>query len=298
MIRSKRYRPIRSRNQLVLDLANPEVREYLIEALSKILKNGNITYVKWDMNRHLTDLGSAFLNRENQGELSHRYVLGLYSILEYLTEMFPDVLFESCSSGGGRFDAGMLYYMPQTWTSDNTDAVCRLKIQHGTSMLFPTVSMGAHVSAVPNHQVGRTTSLETRYIVAAAGNLGYELDLQKLSQDEMELIKKQIAQYKRIRRTVQFGAYYRLADPFSENQSAWNFVSEDGKQIVFSHVQILARSAYRIPTLRLRGLDPKAEYKNVETGEVFGGDELMYAGITIPRVRQDFSATMIIFEKM
>ena len=122
--------------------------------------------------------------------------------------------------------------MPQTWTSDNTDAVCRLKIQHGTSMLFPTVSMGAHVSAVPNHQVGRTTSLETRYIVAAAGNLGYELDLQKLSQDEMELIKKQIAQYKRIRRTVQFGAYYRLADPFSENQSAWNFVSEDGKQIV------------------------------------------------------------------
>ena len=133
---------------------------------------------------------------------------------------------------------------------------------------------------------------------AAAGNLGYELDLQKLSQDEMELIKKQIAQYKRIRRTVQFGAYYRLADPFSENQSAWNFVSEDGKQIVFSHVQILARSAYRIPTLRLRGLDPKAEYKNVETGEVFGGDELMYAGITIPRVRQDFSATMIIFEKM
>ena len=298
VIRSKRYRPIRSRNQLVLDLANPEVREYLIEALSKILKNGNITYVKWDMNRHLTDLGSAFLNRENQGELSHRYVLGLYSILEYLTEMFPDVLFESCSSGGGRFDAGMLYYMPQTWTSDNTDAVCRLKIQHGTSMLFPTVSMGAHVSAVPNHQVGRTTSLETRYIVAAAGNLGYELDLQKLSQDEMELIKKQIAQYKKIRRTVQFGAYYRLADPFSENQSAWNFVSEDGKQIVFSHVQILARSAYRIPTLRLRGLDPKAEYKNVETGEVFGGDELMYAGITIPRVRQDFSATMIIFEKM
>ena len=135
VIRSKRYRPIRSRNQLVLDLANPEVREYLIEALSKILKNGNITYVKWDMNRHLTDLGSAFLNRENQGELSHRYVLGLYSILEYLTEMFPDVLFESCSSGGGRFDAGMLYYMPQTWTSDNTDAVCRLKIQHGTSML-------------------------------------------------------------------------------------------------------------------------------------------------------------------
>lgn len=161
--------------------------------------------------------------------------------------------------------------MPQTWTSDNTDAVCRLKIQHGTSMLFPTVSMGAHVSAVPNHQVGRTTSLETRYIVAAAGNLGYELDLQKLSQDEMELIKKQIAQYKRIRRTVQFGAYYRLADPFSENQSAWNFVSEDGKQIVFSHVQILARSAYRIPTLRLRGWIQRQNTKMWKQGRCLEG---------------------------
>ena len=155
-------------------------------------------------------------------------------------------------------------------------------------MLFPTVSMGAHVSAVPNHQVGRTTSLETRYIVAAAGNLGYELDLQKLSQDEMELIKKQIAQYKRNPQDSSVWGLLQTGRSVSENQSAWNFVSEDGKQIVFSHVQILARSAYRIPTLRLRGLDPKAEYKNVETGEVFGGDELMYAGITIPRVRQDF----------
>ena len=132
--------------------------------------------------------------------------------------------------------------MPQTWTSDNTDAVCRLKIQHGTSLLFPAISMGAHVSAVPNHQVGRTTSLETRYLVAAAGNLGYELDLKKLSQGELEQIKKQIVQYKRLRRTVQFGEYYRLADPFTENQAAWNFVSEDGKQVIFSHVQILARS--------------------------------------------------------
>ncbi len=298
VIKSHCYSPIQSRNQLVLDLSNPKVCEYLTEAISEILKDGNITYVKWDMNRHLTDLGSTFLDRESQGELSHRYVLGLYSILEQLTESFPDVLFEGCSSGGGRFDAGMLYYMPQTWTSDNTDAVCRLKIQHGTSLLFPSISMGAHVSAVPNHQVGRTTSLETRYLVAAAGNLGYELDLKKLSQGELEQIKKQIVQYKRLRRTVQFGEYYRLADPFTENQAAWNFVSEDGKQVIFSHVQILARSAYRIPTLRLRGLDPKAEYKNTETKEVFGGDELMYAGITIPRVRQDFSGTMIVFEKI
>lgn len=157
------------------------------------------------MNRHLTDLGSAYLDRKNQNELSHRYVLGLYQVMETLTERFPQVLFESCSSGGGRFDAGMLYYMPQTWTSDNTDAVCRLKIQHGTSFLFPTVTMGAHVSACPNHQVGRTTPLATRFAVAAAGNLGYELDLKNLSKEEKEEVREQIAEYKRRRRTVQFG---------------------------------------------------------------------------------------------
>ena len=147
--------------------------------------------------------------------------------METLTERFPQVLFESCSSGGGRFDAGMLYYMPQTWTSDNTDAVCRLKIQHGTSLLFPTVTMGAHVSACPNHQVGRTTPLATRFAVAAAGNLGYELDLKKLLKEEKKEVREQIAEYKRRRRTVQFGTYYRLAVSFQENQSAWNIVSED-----------------------------------------------------------------------
>lgn len=192
VIKSHCYSPIQSRNQLVLDLSNPKVCEYLTEAISEILKDGNITYVKWDMNRHLTDLGSTFLDRESQGELSHRYVLGLYSILEQLTESFPDVLFEGCSSGGGRFDAGMLYYMPQTWTSDNTDAVCRLKIQHGTSLLFPAISMGAHVSAVPNHQVGRTTSLETRYLVAAAGNLGYELDLKSSPRENWSKSKSRL----------------------------------------------------------------------------------------------------------
>ena len=166
-----------------------------------MLVPGNISYVKWDMNRHLTDLGSAYLDRKNQNELSHRYVLGLYQVMETLTERFPQVLFESCSSGGGRFDAGMLYYMPQTWTSDNTDAVCRLKIQHGTSFLFPTVTMGAHVSACPNHQVGRTTPLATRFAVAAAGNLGYELDLKKLLKEEKKEVREQIAEYKR-RRTV------------------------------------------------------------------------------------------------
>ena len=297
VIRSPLYEPILSRHQLVLDLSNPAVCEYLIDAVSKVLVPGNISYVKWDMNRHLTDLGSAYLDRKNQNELSHRYVLGLYQVMETLTERFPQVLFESCSSGGGRFDAGMLYYMPQTWTSDNTDAVCRLKIQHGTSFLFPTVTMGAHVSACPNHQVGRTTPLATRFAVAAAGNLGYELDLKKLSKEEKEEVREQIAEYKRRRRTVQFGTYYRLADSFQENQSAWNIVSEDGMEVIFTHVQILARSAYRVPVIRLKGLDPDAVYTDCETGQEYGGDELMYAGIRIPRIRQDFSSTTMVLRR-
>lgn len=297
VIRSPLYDPIRSRNQLVLDLSNPAVCEYLIQAVSQILEPGNISYVKWDMNRHLTDLGSAYLGREKQMELSHRYVIGLYYVLEKLTQRFPNVLFEGCSSGGGRFDAGMLYYMPQTWTSDNTDAICRLKIQYGTSFLFPTVTMGSHVSACPNHQVGRTTPLATRFAVAAAGNLGYELDLKTLSKEEKEQVRVQIMEYKKRRRTIQFGNYYRLSDPFQEKWSAWNIVSEDGKEVIFTHVQILARAAYRIPVIQLRGLDPEAIYIDCATGQEYGGDELMYVGIRIPRIRQDFSSTTYVFRK-
>ena len=296
-LRVPQREPLVSREQLVLDMSNPTVVEFLKESFLETFRGVPIDYFKWDMNRHLTDLGSAYLDRKNQNELSHRYVLGLYRVMETLTERFPQVLFESCSSGGGRFDAGMLYYMPQTWTSDNTDAVCRLKIQHGTSFLFPTVTMGAHVSACPNHQVGRTTPLATRFAVAAAGNLGYELDLKKLSKEEKEEVREQIAEYKRRRRTVQFGTYYRLADSFQENQSAWNIVSEDGMEVIFTHVQILARSAYRVPVIRLKGLDPDAVYTDCETGQEYGGDELMYAGIRIPRIRQDFSSTTMVLRK-
>ena len=285
------------RGQLVLDLSRKEVCDYVIAAVRQILKDNPIDYVKWDMNRHLTDVGSMYFEPDRQGEITHRYVLGLYYIMDVLTSEFSEILFESCSSGGGRFDAGMLYYMPQTWTSDNTDAVCRLKIQHGTSFLFPTVTMGAHVSACPNHQVGRTTPLATRFAVAAAGNLGYELDLKKLSKEEKEEVREQIAEYKRRRRTVQFGTYYRLADSFQENQSAWNIVSEDGMEVIFTHVQILARSAYRVPVIRLKGLDPDAVYTDCETGQEYGGDELMYAGIRIPRIRQDFSSTTMVLRR-
>ena len=298
VIRSPYYEPVESRNQLVLDLSNPLVCEYVTDFIASVLEKYKISYVKWDMNRHLTDLGSYYLKKENQRELSHRYVLGLYGILETLTSRFPDVIFESCSSGGGRFDGGMLYYMPQTWTSDNTDAISRLKIQYGTSIQFPAVTMGAHVSAVPNHQVGRNTPLETRFGVALSGNLGYELDLTKLSDEEKKIIQEETALYKNLRQTIQFGSFYRLKSPFDGNEAAWNFVSEDGNTVVFLHVQILSQPAYKVPVIRLQGLDPQAVYRRRDLQTVFGGDELMYAGVTIPRKKQDFSTALIIYDKI
>ncbi|MEK3948899.1 alpha-galactosidase [Paenibacillus sp. FSL H7-0703] len=276
------------RNQLMLDLSRKEVCEYIIKSVSDILSDVPITYVKWDMNRHMTDVGSAALPPERQRETAHRYILGLYSVMEELTSRFPHVLFESCSSGGGRFDAGMLYYMPQTWTSDNTDAICRLKIQWGTSLIYPPITMGAHVSTVPNHQVGRITPLETRGYVAMAGNFGYELDLTTLTIEEKEIVKKQIALYKEMRSLIQFGKFYRIINPFDENEAAWNFVSEDQTEMAASYFKVLSQPAAAIKTLKFKGLNPDYVYRNVETGELFGGDELMHVGITLARVKQDF----------
>ncbi|MGG4216400.1 alpha-galactosidase [Paenibacillus sp. FSL L8-0638] len=276
------------RNQLMLDLSRKEVCEYVIKSVSDILSDVPITYVKWDMNRHMTDVGSAALPPERQRETAHRYILGLYNIMEELTSKFPNVLFESCSSGGGRFDAGMLYYMPQTWTSDNTDAICRLKIQWGTSLVYPPITMGAHVSTVPNHQVGRITPLETRGYVAMAGNLGYELDLTTLTVEEKEVVKKQIALYKEMRSLIQFGNFYRMINPFDENEAAWSFVSEDQTEMAASYFKVLSQPAAAIKTLKFKGLNPDYVYRNVETGELFGGDELMHVGITLARVKQDF----------
>lgn len=276
------------RNQLMLDLSRKEVCEYIIKSVSDILSDVPITYVKWDMNRHMTDVGSAALPPERQRETAHRYILGLYNIMEELTSKFPHVLFESCSSGGGRFDAGMLYYMPQTWTSDNTDAICRLKIQWGTSLVYPPITMGAHVSTVPNHQVGRITPLETRGYVAMAGNFGYELDLTTLTVEEKEIVKKQIALYKEMRSLIQFGKFYRIINPFDENEAAWSFVSEDQTEMAASYFKILSQPAAAIKTLKFKGLNPDYVYRNVETGELFGGDELMHVGITLARVKQDF----------
>lgn len=298
IIRSQNYEPILSRCQCVLDLSNPEVCDYVIESLSKVLGKTNVTYVKWDMNRHITDLGSYYLGKDRQRELSHRYMLGLYHILDELNKRFPNVLFEGCSSGGGRFDAGMLYYMPQTWTSDNTDAVCRMKIQYGTSLLFPPITMGAHVSAVPNHQVGRITPLQTRFIVAMSGNLGYEMDLAQISDEEKKAIKEQIAFYKSIREVIQKGSFYRLKNPQNGNEAAWNFVSEDKKTVIYCYFKILAEPLRVNTPIRLKGLDENGIYKSKTSGICYGGDELMYAGIVSKPILEDFASYVYVLEKV
>ena len=286
------------RHQLVLDLSRREVCEYIIEAVAAILSMAPIRYVKWDMNRHMTEVGSPALPVERQRETGHRYILGLYYILENLIQRFPDVLFESCSGGGGRFDPGMLYYMPQVWTSDNTDAISRLRIQYGTSLVYPVVSMGAHVSASPNHQVHRHTSLSTRGDIAMSGNLGYELDVTKLSIEEKEVIRQQIRKYKKIRATVQFGKFYRLINPFETNQAAWQFVSENQMEAVAVYCRILAQPAEPFYLLKLKGLIANAYYRHHESGKVFRGDELMYAGLSLPELKGDYQSLLWVFNKI
>ena len=287
-----------ARMQLILDLSRDDVCDYIIETLSKVLSSASISYVKWDMNRNMTEIGSAKLPPERQRELPHRYMLGLYRIMEELTTAFPHILFESCSGGGGRFDPGMLYYMPQTWTSDNTDAIERLKIQYGTSLVYPNVSMGCHVSAIPNHQVHRMTPLNTRGVVAMSGNFGYELDITKLSDEEKEMIKEQIKNYKEIRETIQFGDYYRLSSPFESNDVAWMFVSKDKKEVVVSFVRQRARPHPKFESRKLVGLEEDASYEIVGEDAVFFGDELMYVGLNVPELVGDYAAKMWVLRKV
>ncbi|MBC2283149.1 alpha-galactosidase [Listeria booriae] len=271
-----------SRNQLVLDFSREDVRLAIVNQMTTILKEVPIKYVKWDMNRHLTEIGSAHFPKEQQQEIAHRHILGVYDVMNRITTEFPDILFESCSGGGGRFDPGMLYYMPQTWTSDNTDAISRLKIQYGTSLVYPIVTMGAHVSVAPNHQVKRHTSLEIRGNVAMSGNLGYELDLTKLTDTEKETIKQQIQTYKEIRPLIQFGDFYRLKSPFEGNETAWMFVDKTKIEAVVFYFQVLAVPAKPLQAIKLAGLNKESQYKINATKQVFGGDELMYSGLKIP----------------
>ncbi|OZB96043.1 alpha-galactosidase [Paenibacillus sp. XY044] len=286
------------RQQLILDFSRQDVREEIVRMLTEVLSSAPITYVKWDMNRNMTEIGSALLPPERQRETAHRYMLGLYEVMDRITSAFPHILFESCSGGGGRFDPGLLYYMPQTWTSDNTDAVSRLRIQYGTSLVYPVSAMGSHISAVPNHQVGRSTPLDMRGHVAMSGNFGYELDLTKFTEEEKEVVKRQVALYKEIRGLVQTGEMYRLLSPFEGNETAWMFVAGDGNIAAVFYFRVLAESNAPLNRLKLKGLEPAADYELVGTSEVYSGDALMYAGLAVGAERGDYHSEFFRFRRV
>ncbi len=283
----------RSRYQFVLDMSRKEVIDYLYERIYAILKSANIEYVKWDMNRHLANVYSRTLPPERQGEVYHRYVLGLYELLERIITEFPDILLEGCSGGGGRFDAGMLYYTPQIWCSDNTDAIDRLKIQYGTSFGYPVNTMGAHVSACPNHQNGRITPLPTRGVVAMAGTFGYELDISKMTEEEKGIVKEQIETFKSYADLIAQGEYYRLSNAMEENvfYVAWEFVKEDKTEALLSYVQIHPQTNLLYVRIRWKGLDPRKNYK-VEK-EVYSGEVLMNIGYLLPVLQGDYRSFQI-----
>lgn len=298
MLKVPGSKPSPSRNQYVLDMGRQEVRDNIYNQMTAILDSCQIDYVKWDMNRHLTDIYSPVLPANCQGEVLHRYVLGLYQMLEKITTEYPDILWEGCSGGGGRFDAGFLYYMPQSWTSDNTDAVARIKIQYGTSIAYPISSMTAHVSASPNQQTGRLTSMKTRGEVAMSGVLGYELDLTKLSSVDKKEVQAQIAFYKKIRSLVQYGKFIRLISPYDNNRCAWMFVSDDKNEAIVFSFKIMSEAQPAFEILKLSGLDADKTYKNLDTGAVIGGDELMNTGFYEPITQADFSSQVYHFKAL
>lgn len=273
------YPRIECRNQLVLDLSRGEVRDYVVDVITAALRRANVDYVKWDMNRFITMWGSPALPADRQKELGHRYILGVYDIMRRITAQFPDVLFESCAGGGGRFDLGMMCLMPQAWCTDDTDAWMRCQIQHGTSLVFPASTMGAHVSAVPNHQTGRITPLRTRAAVAMNGTYGYELDLTKLPDADIAEIRQLNQRVREMQMTLLYGDLYRLRSPIDGNEAAWMTVSPDKREAVVTHVYAQATPNTKDGFLRLCGLDEKLTYRDVDTGKLYGGDELMYYGI-------------------
>ena len=287
------------RNQYVLDLTREEVLESVWGRIKAILESANIAYVKWDMNRQLADLGSIGLPAHRQGELFHRYVLAVYELQERLNREFPQILLENCSGGGARFDPGMLYYSPQIWCSDDTDAIERLKIQEGTALIYPLCSMGAHVSDCPNHTVGRVTPFETRGHVALAGTFGYELDITKISQEERDMIPAQVAMYHRYNDLIREGDYYRLAS-WSENgeYDCWQVAAKNGSEILVTFVQVLGRPNYHSRRVHLQGLDPDGIYRVADTNQIYGGDALMYAGLPVENPWGDFRSKLILLERI
>lgn len=283
------------RNQCVLDMSRPDVRDYLFGRISAILDECGIDYIKWDFNRNLTEVGSATVPPERQGEVWHRYCLGLYELLERLHNAYPGLLLEGCAGGGGRFDPAWLYYAPQFWTSDDTDAIERLDIQYGTSMCYPPSSMSAHVSACPNHQTGRTTPFAARGDVALGGSFGYELDLRTLSDEEKEEVRRQCADYHKYYDLTHFGDYYRLLSPWEDRTGcAWSFVSPDRSEVLLTYAVI--RGGIQTSRLvRLQGLDPDRLYRCEETGEEYHGDTLMNHGYCFRNIHKDYQTTRLHF---
>ena len=282
--------PVRCRNQLVLDFSRVEVREYIFEQICGILDQGKIEYVKWDMNRSIVDVSSM---ETCQGRVTYDYMIGVYDFLEKLLQRYPDMLIEGCSGGGGRFDAGMLYYTPQIWCSDNTDALDRLRIQYGTSFFYPASTVGSHVSAVPNHQTGRSVSLHTRGVVAMAGTFGYELDPAKLSEEEKTAVREQIRQYKNWEELIRRGNYHRLTNPFSDTCAAWMFVSEKKDRALVSVVMLEMHGNMTVSYVKMRGLEPQAVYRDTENGRRYFGADLMQAGLPMPVEFKEYPAYQI-----
>lgn len=282
---------VEMRNQLILDLSRKEVQDYIIESVSAALESARIEYVKWDMNRNMTEPFSGAQTPARQKETQHRYMLGLYRVLEEITARFPEILFESCSGGGGRFDPGMLYYMPQTWTSDDSDAAERMFIQYGTSFVYPPCAMGAHVSAVPNHQTGRTTAMQTRGDVALGGNFGFELDLSQLSDADAETVRRLIEREKQVRTLVRTGEFTRLLSPFDHPYAAWQFRARDNSEALICAYRLMTKPATPHLLLKASGLDESAVYMD-DDGNTCSGAALTRYGLWL-HLPGDFTSKVI-----
>lgn len=283
-------KPVRSRNQLVLDFFRKEVRDEIFKRICAVLDQGNVEYIKWDMNRSLADIYAP--------NVTYDYVLGVYDFLEKLTNRYPDILIEGCSGGGGRFDAGMLYYTPQIWCSDNTDAINRTRIQYGTSFFYPVAAMGSHVSAVPNHQTGRVTSMHTRGVAAMSGTFGYELNPALLNAKEKAEIRAQLAQYREYQELIREGDYYRLSNPFQDNFAAWMVVSDDRSKALVSVIRLTAEANPPAAYVTLKGMEEDAFYREKTTGKVYPGAALMEAGILLPAAVSEYEAYQIELERV
>lgn len=282
--------PIRSRNQLLLDFSRKEVRDHIFDQITSVLNQGNIEYIKWDMNRSMADVYA--------GNVTYDYVIGVYDFLERLTKRYPNILIEGCSGGGGRFDAGMMYYTPQIWCSDNTDAINRTKIQYGSSFFYPISVVGSHVSAVPNHQTGRITSLNTRGIVAMAGTFGYEMNPALLQSEERDMIREQVKTYKKYEELICQGDYYRLFDPFCDGYSGWMFVSKNKKQILVNLVRLDVEGNMAAGYVKLKGLEREAVYMDEISGKLYTGAALMEGGLPIPFPMTEYEAYQLYFTMM